>query len=124
MLIPKEGETRNPVCGCDGVTYWNPSVAGYHSMAVKSVGACSPGKTCGGIASLQCPSGAHCNYAEKDATSCNISDPAGTCWVVPQTCPKILIGPQTRGCGGKSCSSECELIKAQHSWYPDLTCPV
>jgi hypothetical protein len=123
MPIPNEGNLRNVVCGCDGLTYWNASVAGHQGMAVKSIGECSPGKTCGGIGGLQCPSGSFCNHRVKNSSGCNLSDAAGTCWVLPATCPSILIGPNTRACGSNTCTAECQLIKSEKTWYTDNSCP-
>ena len=119
-----EDQTRQPVCGCDGVTYWNASVAAKHGMPAQSLGECSPAKTCGGFANQQCPAGASCNYRQADKTGCGIADGSGTCWTVPSVCvPMAGIGPQTRGCGSASCTDECDLIKLQTLWYPDSSCP-
>jgi hypothetical protein len=119
-----ETQDRTPVCGCDGVTYWNASVAARHGMAVAQGGACSPGKTCGGFANLQCPSGASCNYHIPDKGTCGGADLGGTCWTVPATCmPGIGFGPNTRACASLSCTDECDLIKLMTPWYVDNTCP-
>ncbi|MFO0567145.1 MAG: hypothetical protein U0263_15860 [Polyangiaceae bacterium] len=123
--IPAETNTKSAVCGCDGVTYWNASVAGHASMSVKGSGECGQGaKSCGGIAGLPCPASTFCNYNVASAAMCNVSDSGGKCWGMPATCPSILIGPQMRACKASTCSSECELIKKQSVWYNDNTCPV
>jgi len=118
-----EQDTRNPVCGCDQVTYWNASVAAAHGMAVQATGACSPGKTCGGIAGIPCPAGASCNYRLNNISECGGADMGGTCWVLPATCPTIMIGPTQRQCGAGMCDDECSLIKVGVYWYEDNTCP-
>ena len=120
----QEQDTRMPVCGCDLQTYWNESVAAAHGMAVKSSGACPFGASCGGFAGLHCPTHAYCNYHLADQSSCGGADMPGTCWVLPATCPSIMIGPTTRQCGAVTCTGECQLIKAGVLWYDDHTCPV
>jgi hypothetical protein len=119
-----EQDARSPVCGCDGLTYWNASVAAAHGMAAKGSGQCNPSESCGGFAGIPCPTGARCNYHLSSQASCGIADQTGTCWVVPATCPSIMIGPTTRQCSAATCTGECELIKAGVMWYVDNTCPV
>jgi hypothetical protein len=113
------------VCGCDDVTYWNGAVAAHASMSTKSSGACATApKTCGGIAGLTCPTGALCNYQLNGAAMCSVSDHAGSCWVLPVTCPSgPAIGPITRGCGDAACTTQCELIKARKPYYTENSCP-
>lgn len=121
-----EQDARMPVCGCDGVTYWNDSIAGSHGMAVSSAGECGPAATqqCGGFGGLTCPAGASCNYELLNQAQCNIADIGGTCWAVPKVCGGgIGFGPNTRECGAPVCKSECELIKSEVPWYLDNTCP-
>ncbi|MBK7586679.1 MAG: hypothetical protein IPI67_41645 [Myxococcales bacterium] len=125
VKIPSETDGKTPVCGCDGVTYWNTSVAAHASMSVKGSGACSTGgKTCGGFVGTQCPTNTYCNYAVSSSSMCNVSDASGTCWGLPANCPTILIGPSTRACKATSCKPECDLIKSGAVWYADNTCPV
>jgi hypothetical protein len=126
MPLPAEGSTRNPVCGCDGLTYWNASVAGHRGVSVKATGECSPGRTCGGIASIQCPGNdAVCNMKLSTSTLCVAVDLGGTCWVLPNACPSGPgFGPNTRACGAGSCKPECELIRSGEPWYTDNTCPM
>jgi hypothetical protein len=125
MPLPAEGSTRNPVCGCDDLTYWNASVAGHRGMSVKGTGECPP-RTCGGIGTIPCPiEAAWCNMKILTSTLCLATDPAGTCWVLPSACPSGPgIGPNTRACGASACKSECELIRAEQPWYADNTCPM
>ncbi len=109
--IPAQTSAKSPVCGCDGITYWNGTVAANAGISVSAKGACKPGKTCGGLIGAQCPSGTFCNYALTSAAMCAASDLAGSCWGLPTKCPTILIGPTTRACSAKVCASECDLIK-------------
>ena len=125
MPLPAAGSTKNPVCGCDGLIYWNASVAAHRGMSVKTTGECAPARTCQGIASLECPGNvAVCNMKVLGAPSCIGVDLGGSCWVLPTSCPNDPgIGPRTRACGATGCKSECELIRAEEPWHPDNTCP-
>lgn len=115
---------KNPVCGCDGVSYWNDTVAAQSGMSVKAAGQCSPSKSCGGIANAQCANGQFCNFKVDNAMSCAIADLSGECWGMPKVCPAIVgIGPQTRECNADSCTDECDLIKSGKGWYDDPSCP-
>jgi hypothetical protein len=112
------------VCGCDGLDYWNASVAATSGMAVKATGLCASGGTgCGGFAGLSCPTKASCSYEVSDATGCNASDLGGRCWVIPASCTAPTIGPNTRACNSLSCTDECNLTKLGVTWYVDNTCP-
>ena len=79
---------KAPVCGCDGVTYWNASVAKKQGQSVATNAACAPGKTCGGFGGIKCPKTASCAYQGSDSSSCNIADGSGTCWAMPDVCPR------------------------------------
>lgn len=118
-----EQPVRMPVCGCDGVTYWNPSIAASHGAAIQNNSACSPAKTCGGFASLPCPTGATCNYHLANKSECGIADASGECWAIPQECPQIVVGATTHACQSISCTDECNLIKLMTPWYDDPSCP-
>ncbi len=126
------GTTDDPqkvaVCGCDNVSYWNEATAAQHGMSVAGNGPCSQPVFCGGIATLPCPMSQHyCSYALVNQQGCNISDPGGSCWGLPKTCPQIMIGGTWRRCidgPGDPCYQECESIKLQQRVWPDQQgCP-
>ena len=118
--------TKAPVCGCDGVDYWNAATASDHGMAVSSSGMCPTAAFCGGFGNLPCPSNAHfCAYDVGMPNGCNISDASGSCWGMPKTCNTLGIGGQYRPCFQPSgpCLYECEAIKTMQTyWGPDNTC--
>lgn len=118
---------KMPVCGCDGVDYWNAATASDHGMAVSSSGMCPTATFCGGFGNLPCPSNAHfCALDVGPPTGCNISDAGGSCWGMPKTCNTLGFGGQHRPCFQPSgpCLYECEAIKsAQTYWGPDSSCP-
>lgn len=125
VAIPTGAPTqvRDPVCGCDGVTYWNGTVAQASGMSWDKKGACTPGATCGGIANIKCPGQSSCNYGRETKAGCNIADFGGKCWMLPPACPQIVIGVQTRGCDNDKCADECTLIRSQQPYYRDNSCP-
>jgi hypothetical protein len=118
-----EGGEKSPVCGCDGNTYWNASVAASHLVGVASAGACSPGKTCGGFGGKACAAGLFCNYSGIPDV-CLIADAGGTCWGMPAVCtPEVGFGPASRECGAAQCAWECDLVKKQVAFEVDGGCP-
>jgi hypothetical protein len=105
----------DPVCGCDDATYGNACEAAANGVSVLHDGECGggsagsagdgsagsagdgsagdgggSGQTCGGIASLECPSeDEFCNYEESaGGQGCDgsISDAGGVCQTRPQAC--------------------------------------
>ena len=69
MPLPAEGSAKNPVCGCDGISYWNVSVAAHRGMSVKSTGECSPSRTCAGFAGEPCPD--HAAFCNMKVSECD-----------------------------------------------------
>jgi hypothetical protein len=124
--VPAKGSEqapKQPVCGCDGVTYWNASVAASHAVGVASAGACSPGKTCAGFGNIKCPAGLYCNISGPPNV-CQIADVGGTCWGMPETCtPEAGFGPQSRACNAAQCEWECDLVKKGAAFEIDGGCP-
>ena len=124
-LGEKETTNRSPVCGCDGVTYWNESVAAKNGMSIQKTGACAAdGKTCGGLAGgTGCPNGSKCNYRVANEAGCKQSDKTGTCWMIPSTCPAVVIGSKAQACDSPVCADECSLIDNGAPWFSSNICP-
>jgi hypothetical protein len=115
-----EQDARTPVCGCDYVTYWNPSVAASHGMSIAWDGEC-PGFGCDPPGGWICPTGTWCNRRDD---SCAGGPPEGSCWGMPATCPS---GPGVSAnalvCDAPFCTTECESIKGETPWdFADM-CP-
>lgn len=128
---PTAATLQDPVCGCDGVTYWNASYAQSLGRSITATkGACSTGAaTCGGLGVKKCPNtGDKCIMSYDSVGSCAISDPMGVCWSVPTgaTCPAVLFNDRSVcGSGGfGKCISTCDAIKNGAPFYRDSSCPV
>ena len=112
---------KDPACGCDGVVYWNASIAESQGMSVRHAGACNFLEDVGCSQQNPCPGGKYCNHREDTQFTCNVSF-GGQCWAVPVACPPG--GPSGVGClGAAQCVSECALIQSQNPWYPSANCP-
>jgi len=116
-----------PVCGCDGVTYGNPCAAALEGASVASEGECDgggSGQTCGGIASLECPSsGEFCNYEESaGGQGCDgsISDAAGVCQKSPDACAEIY--QPVCGCDRRTYGNACDAHSSGQSVLHDGEC--
>jgi hypothetical protein len=107
------------VCGCDGVSYYNDSIAATHGMSVAHAGRCeqSEVKTCSN--QMPCGPGLFCSRQVEGLISCSSFSP-GQCWGVPVACDPN--GPKARACLGVACADMCSLIQSQNHWYPDPAC--
>ncbi len=111
---------KAPVCGCDGVTYWNADIAAYMGASVKMMGDCPPGLLLACSAANPCPMGRKCSIPVPDLATC-ANPPAGSCWGLPNPCP--LGGVQSRSCTVSTCEGECALIASGNPYWADPTCP-
>jgi hypothetical protein len=126
---------RAEVCGCDGLTYWNDTVASNLAVNVRAAGACSA------QTGVKCNSGFKCPSPGGGPTrSCNIDVGAGVkqcnglgvaapvCWVLPPACPAVapaeLLSLTCNG-GGGNCLSYCEAVRGEKGFYKDTNgnCP-
>jgi hypothetical protein len=114
---PKQADqdgTYSPVCGCNGITYWNTSVAAHAGEPIKADGACTIGnaqKCPNGI----CPGISKCGKSVLNQTACGGAVLLASCWTLPPTCADSA-EPKAFGCEN-GCLSKCELITLQDQYY-------
>jgi hypothetical protein len=116
----QEKKDQAPVCGCDGVTYWNENIAAQHGASVSASGPCPPAVAVPCGAGAACTSGLRCNKRIDGPESCEL-DVQGECWGVPLSCP--VEGTQATACTNGECATECALIHSQNPWYDAGLCP-
>ena len=128
-VTPASSSTYAPVCGCDGVTYWNADHAASMGASTKSGSGVCTGTTvaCGGFAARPCPSPKTqtCIYDLTGFGTCSVADVGGTCWSIPAgaSCPGAGL-TQYHTCPASSgCVDQCNALKSGKSFYRDLTCP-
>ena len=117
-----------PVCGCDGVTYWNASYASSLGKTTGATGACTGAgvKACGGFAGTRCPTGDDCIEDRTHFGTCSVADGGGACWAIPSsaTCGVGLGGyRQCTGTAGR-CTDYCSAVKSKTAFMKDATCPI
>ena len=109
-----------PVCGCNGVTYWNDCLRSAGGVAASTPGECSTSVACGGP--LDCPDPqASCAHLVVSGSSCPPNVP-GACWVVPPSCPAGA-PVAWRPCGGGACADLCGAIRSGMPQLQASSCP-
>jgi hypothetical protein len=106
-----------PVCGCNGLSFWNASVASTYGMSVHHTGVCSSmdeAVPCTGES--ECASyGAGCML---QALSCT-ANPAGICMVPHDSCD--LTSPMAQNCEN-TCKKVCTLIETSAMFHSPGGC--
>jgi hypothetical protein len=112
--FPKAGD--KPVCGCDGLTYWNGTLAASRGIPAQHNVVCPNElqKACG--SSTACPPGINV-YCRKVDQGCD-GNPQGACWVLPNDCNTTT--ELVKECPGQVCTNACDMTKLGFSY--DQTC--
>ncbi len=113
----------DPLCGCNGDTYWSGVEASAHMQAVGETGECTAttAKTCGPNA--PCADGSPCSM---EVSACGEAKPEGKCWVLPDC---ALHTDGAHACtgislvdAGATCDSICKMISMGTVWVRDPPC--
>jgi hypothetical protein len=110
--------TTEPVCGCDGVTYWNECVRKLNGASASTTGSCdSTALPCS--PSVACPQGAYC--ARLFPPGACEADGGGSCWMLPETCPDADVNVWS-SCTGSTCDDTCTAIASQGAFVSVSAC--
>jgi hypothetical protein len=103
----------DPVCGCDGTTYWNDCLRQLDGVSSSTPGLCTEHIEAGGGAeNPPCLADGICNRLAPGPGACDPNS-RGVCWVLPLTCPQDAGGEWSRCSGGPlSCTDLCDAIKS------------
>jgi hypothetical protein len=115
--LPTGISNYGPVCGCDGVTYWNDFQAATFSVGVRYTGECTSDRLpCS--TSSECPTSGECIFRLDGVTACS-GGSTGACWRNPsgKICPLGKSGPSVRVCGSGLCTNQCEAVKSKQRFY-------
>lgn len=97
----------DPVCGCDGVTYFSGALARAAEADVRGAGVCSP-EVALACEEEWCPEGLTCGRVELAGGDCD-AEIVGVCWQLPKACPKEAAAEYNE-CGTENCATLCEAV--------------
>jgi hypothetical protein len=111
----------SPVCGCDGVNYWNDCLRRRGSVEAMTPGECPTTLLpCGGRHDVPCPvAGAVCAKLSSRRTDPCIAPPGGVCWVLPDECPAPDAGVMLwESCGRfpAECTDTCSALRSERPY--------
>jgi hypothetical protein len=110
-----------PVCGCDGITYYSGALATAHEVDVRAAGVCAT-TVAVGCDEQECSKGQTCGRVQLRAGLCE-SKIAGVCWQLPEACPKEPEGYNV--CGKDGCVTLCSAVLAgDHAVPGGLKCSI
>jgi hypothetical protein len=82
VFLPPEPD---PVCGCDGITYWNDAIRRAHGTTLDLLGECRD-SACSCEVGADCEQeGASCSHLVAHDEMCGHGS-TGACWVLPPQC--------------------------------------
>jgi hypothetical protein len=120
-----EADTQDVVCGCDGITYWNPTVAQNFGTTVAAKNSCPQGgagtKKCSGTVACG-GSKTKCQKQVANVAACvNLNTP-GVCWRLPGTCPAVTNSTYHTCDVTNPCTSLCKAIEKEQTYFSGAAC--
>jgi len=127
-VLPTPGPYYDPVCGCDGTTFWNKEFAYVHSVAIAHEGLCTNAerKACTALGGMCDTPDSLCVVQLAGASSCAIGTPIGSCWRLPTgtLCGTAGGPPQLTCASTTTCYSLCQAVKLKKAFYPASCTPI
>jgi hypothetical protein len=127
LVAPTECDSsEKPVCGCDGITYFNHCLRQEYSIESETPDPCRT-PSCGGPSGVTCAAGQLCALlGGMGPTHCSpMAD--GTCWVLPPQCPPANEATNFWDSCPPSvqhCVPTCDAIRDGGAYVPSLMmCP-
>jgi hypothetical protein len=124
-----------PVCGCDGISYFNDCLRRASGIASSTQGECGRrAQLCGGFGGEGCPGDAYCSRIDASSRACDPGGPSppGKCWILPAVCASSgLSGDRFIACaqvdplappGEWGCVNACEAIRSEQPHLRALRC--
>jgi|GEM_PF-3835511 hypothetical protein len=114
--VPFAPVNKAPQCGCDGVTYYNPSNRQQAGVSVRHDGecvkndsktqSCTPGQN-------DCAGGSQCVVELWIPNLCTLSESVipGRCWSLPYYCPSSSVNDTYFSCDDSGALSFCQAAK-------------
>jgi hypothetical protein len=115
--------TTAPVCGCDGISYWNDCIRMQQGITAATPGECLVNAlACTGPGT--CPHFASCARVFSSDKACS-PDASGACWQLPPACPPPGVRRYVRCGDTTSCDAACEAFRSEQPYQrlDSATCP-